>query len=179
MFGPVLRGEKVTLRPGREADAECFVRWFADMEVTRYLGHRMAVSLYQEQEFLKKIGESKDDVFWMLDAGDKAIGATGIHRIDWLNANASTGIMIGEKDSWGKGYATEAMRLRTRYAFRELNLHKLTTEVVTENAASRKALERNGYKTVGIRREQSFAGGKWRDRWLGEVLRSEWEKTQA
>jgi diamine N-acetyltransferase len=71
------------------------------------------------------------------------------------------------------------MQLRTRYAFRELNLHKLVTEVDTENEASRKALERNGYRTVGVRRQQSFREGKWKDRWLGEVLRSDWEKTQA
>src|SRR5438128_7677311 len=107
----------------------------------------------------------------MIDAEGKTIGATGIHNIDWLAAHAITGIVIGEKDCWGKGYATEAMRLRTRYAFRELNLHKLMTEVDTENVASRKALERSGYKTVGIRRDQSFREGKWKDRWLGEVLR--------
>ena len=35
MFGPVLKGDNVTLRPAREGDAEHFVRWFADMEVTR------------------------------------------------------------------------------------------------------------------------------------------------
>ena len=179
MFGPLLKGAKVTLRPARENDAEHFVRWFADMDVTRFLNRRTAISLQQEQEFLKKIGESKDDVFWVLEADGKAIGATGIHRIDWLDANGATGIMIGEKDYWRRGYATEAMELRTRYAFRELNLHKLLTEVDSENEASRKALERNAYHGVGVRREQSFREGKWKDRWLGEVLRDDWEKTQV
>jgi RimJ/RimL family protein N-acetyltransferase len=177
MFGPLLRGEKVTLRPARENDAEDFVRWFADMEVTRFLSRRMAITLQQEQEFLKKIGESKDDVWWVLEADGKAIGATGIHRIDWIDANGTTGIMIGEKDCWRKGYATEAMQLRTRYAFRELNLHKLLTEVDADNEASKRALERNGYRAVGIRHEQTFREGKWKDRWLGEVLRDDWEKS--
>ena len=179
MFGPLLRGEKVTLRPARENDAEHFVRWFADMDVTRFLARRMAISLQQEQEFLKKIGESKDDVWWVIEVADQPIGATGIHSINWLDANGTTGIVIGEKGSWGKGYATDAMRLRTRYAFRELNLHKLMTEVDAENEASRKALERNGYRTVGVRREQTFREGKWHDRWVAEVLCADWEKTQA
>ncbi len=73
MFGPVLRGDKVTLRPAREDDAQHFVRWFADMEVTRYLKRRMAITLEQEQEFLKKVGESKDDVWWVIEADGKAI----------------------------------------------------------------------------------------------------------
>ena len=178
MLGPVLRGKLVTLRPARDEDAERFVAWFADMEVTRYLGHRMAAALYQEQEYLKKIGESQKDVFWMIDAEGKTIGATGIHNIDWLAAHAITGIIIGEKDCWGKGYATETMALRTRYAFRELNLHKVMTEVNAENSASRRALEKNGYRTVGVHREHDFIRGHWHDRWLGEVLRSEWELLQ-
>jgi len=178
MFGPVVKGALVALRPGRDDDAERFVEWFADMEVTRFLARRFAVALYQEHEFLKKIGESPNDVFWMIDAEGRPVGATGIHAIDWVNARATTGIVIGEKGAWGKGYATETMGLRTRYAFRELNLHKLTTEVNTANVASKRALEKNGYRTVGIHREHDFARGRWEDRWLGEVLRAEWEKQQ-
>src|SRR5882762_10713829 len=179
MFGPVLRGDKVTLRPAREDDAQHFVRWFADMEITRFLGRRMAITLEQEQDFLKKIGESKDDVWWVVEADGKAIGATGIHRIDWLDANATTGIMIGEKASWGKGYATDAMRLRTRYAFRELNLHKLMTEVFVSNVASRRALEKNGYRSIGVSRDHFFTLGRWHDIWHGEVLREDWERAQT
>ena len=179
MFGPLLRGEKVTLRPARENDAEHFVRWFADMEVTRFLATRMAITLQQELEFLKKIGESKDDVWWVIEVDGNAIGATGIHGINWLDANGTTGILIGEKASWGKGYATEAMQLRTRYAFRELNLHKVMTEVFVGNQASRRALEKNGYRTVGTSRDHFFTRGAWHDIWLGEVLREDWERAQT
>jgi RimJ/RimL family protein N-acetyltransferase len=178
MFGPVLKGEHVTLRPADDSDPPRFVPWFADMEVTRYLGRRGAAALYQEVDFFKKVGESKTDVLWIIEADGEAVGATGIHEIDWPNAHAVTGTVIGRKDRWGKGIATEAMRLRTRYAFHELNLTKLMTEVFVDNAASRKALERNGYKSVGIHRHHFFSGGKWHDVWLGEVLREEWEGTQ-
>ncbi len=178
MFGPLIKGEHVTLRPPTTEDAACFVRWFADMEVTRYLGHRTGVSLQQEEEFFKKIGESKDDLFWVIEAEGKSIGATGIHRIDWLSAHGTTGILIGEKDCWRKGYASEVMALRTRYAFRELNLHKLMTEAFEENAASKRALEKVGYKKIGLRREHFFTRGRWHDVWLGEVLRSDWEKSR-
>jgi RimJ/RimL family protein N-acetyltransferase len=178
MFGPVLKGERVTLRPADDGDPPRFVPWFGDLEVTRYLGRRTGAALYQEVDFFKRSGESKNDVLWIIEADGVAVGATGIHGIDWLNAHATTGIVIGDKTRWRQGLASEAMRLRTRYAFRELNLTKLMTEVFVDNVASRKALEKNGYRTVGIRRKHFFAGGKWHDLWIGEVLREDWEKAQ-
>lgn len=179
MLGPVLKGPRVTLRPADDGDPPRFVPWFADMEVTRYLGHRWGAALYQEIDFCKRVGESKNDVFWMIDADGETVGATGIHRIDWQSAHGTTGIIIGAKEKWRTGIASEAMGLRTRYAFRELNLHKLMTEAFVDNAASRRALEKNGYRTVGIHREHFFTHGRWHDVWLGEVLREEWERAKG
>ena len=179
MFGPVLKGARVTLRPAEESDPPLFVDWFADMEVTRYLGRRTPMALYQEEEFFKRVGESEDDVFWVLEAEGRAIGASGIHRIDWIAANGITGTVIGDKTAWRKGYGGEAMALRTRYAFRELNLHKLMSEAFVENEASKRAQQRAGYREVGIRRDHFFTGGRWHDIWLSEVLRSDWEREQG
>lgn len=176
MLGPVLKGARVTLRPADDSDPPRFLPWFADMEVTRYIGHRWAVALYQEVDYFKRTGESKTDIQWMIDVDGETVGSTGIHQIDWLSARGTTGIVIGEKRWWRKGIASEAMALRTRYAFRELNLHKLITEVFVDNAASRRALEKNGYRTVGIHREQFFTHGRWHDIWIGEILREDWER---
>ena len=178
MYGPVLVGTKVTLRPPVDSDAELFVAWFGDLDVTRYLLRRFAVGQLQEEGFLKKLGESTTDVFWMLEADGVAIGATGIHQIDWLHAHGTTGIMIGVKSEWGKGRASEAMQLRTDYAFRQLNLHKLTSGAFAENEPSKRALLKAGYREVGIEREHFFREGRWHDHWLCEVHRDEWERTQ-
>jgi len=178
MFGPLLKGDKVTLRPPIDGDAQKFVDWFADLEVTRYLAERFPLSIQQEEDFFKRIGESKNDVWWCIEAEGKTIGATGIHRINWINANGVTGTVIGDKSCWRKGYGSEAMALRTAYAFRQLNLHKLTSGALMENAPSKRALEKAGYKQVGIEREEHWRDGRWHDHWLCEVLRSEWEEQQ-
>ena len=46
-----------------------------------------------------------------MKAGDKLVGATGLHRMDFKNRHASFGISIGDKSEWGKGYGTEATSL--------------------------------------------------------------------
>ncbi len=179
MFGPVLTGEKITLRPPDETDAARFIAWFADPEVTRYLAVTFPLSLQQEEDFLKRIGESKNDVWWVIEAEGKAIGATGIHRIDWISAHAITGTVIGDKSCWRKGYGSEAMALRTEYAFRQLNLHKLKSGAFMENEPSKRALVKAGYRQVGIERQESWRDGRWHDHWLCEVLRSDWESQRA
>jgi len=179
MFGPVLRGSRVTLRPPDDSDPPRYVDWLADMEVTRYLGGvRSAMALFQEEDFFKKVGESKDDVVWTIEAEGRAIGITGIHSIDWPNSHAVTGTNIGDKTAWRKGYGSEAMALRTDYAFRWLNLHKLTSGAFAENVPSKRALLRAGYREIGTEREHFYRDGRWHDHWLCEVLRSDWEASQ-
>lgn len=176
MFGPVLKGQKVTLRPPDETDAARFVEWFADQEVTRYLANVFPPHIDQEKDWIKKVGEAKDVVWWMLEAEGRAIGATGIHAINWIDAHAITGTVIGDKSAWRKGHGSESMALRTEYAFRQLNLHKLSSGAFLANEPSRRALRKAGYKEIGIEREHKWRDGRWHDMWLCEILRSEWEK---
>ena len=56
----------------------------------------------------------------------------------------------------------------------QLGLQKLVTQVCDGNTASRRALERVGYRTVGIYRRHEFRRGQWWDVWIGELLRDEW-----
>lgn len=178
MFGPVLKGQKVTLRPPDAGDAAKFIEWFADLEVTRFLGTAFPLSLQAEEDTIKRLGESKNDVWWVIEAEGKCIGASGIHRIDWINAHAITGTVIGDTSCWRKGYGSEAMALRTAYAFRQLNLHKLKSGAFMENEPSKRALQKAGYKQVGVSREDFWRDGRWHDHWECEILRSEWEAQQ-
>jgi ribosomal-protein-alanine N-acetyltransferase len=179
VFGPILRGINITLRPPIDGDAGRFIEWFADPEVTRYIAQRFPVSLQEEEAFLKRIGESPNDVWWAIEAEGRTIGATGIHGIDWISSHATTGTVIGDKTCWRKGYGSEAMALRTEYAFRQLNLHKLKSGAIMDNEPSKRALHKAGYREVGIQREESWRDGEWRDHWLCEVLRADWEKLKA
>ena len=68
------------------------------------------------------------------------------------------------------------MRLRTDYAVRQLNLHKLSSRTFAENESSRRALLKAGYMETGVEREHYFREGRWHDQWSCEVLREDWEK---
>ena len=174
MFGPILEGERVRLVPARAEMLPTFTQWFSDTEVTRYLTLRYPPAPKLEEEWYDRVSRSETDLVWAITVEGRLIGTTGIHGIDWPNRRAVTGTMIGEKDAWRKGYASETVRLRTRWAFEEMGLEKLTTRVFTENIGSRRALEKGGYRQFGLARRDEFRLGRWHDLWLGEVLRDEW-----
>lgn len=181
MLGPVLEGERVRLEPPRTEHLATFIRWFADTDVTRYLLYRFPLSDKGEAEWYEQAAKDPHQVVWAIVArtSGRLVGATSLDRINWRDRRAESGLVIGEKDEWGKGYAGEAMRLRTRYAFRELGLEKVVTMVYGGNDASRRGLERAGYRQCGTYRRHAFVEGEWRDAWIGEILREEWEAEEG
>jgi RimJ/RimL family protein N-acetyltransferase len=176
MFGPVLRGEKCTLRPPRKEDLQSYQRWFEDTETLRFLPGIGPFSDSQEEDWFKRTGEDPTGVAWAIEVDGRIVGTTGIHGIDHRHGHGETGLVIGDKSMWRKGIASEAMKLRTAFCFRELNLHKIRTRAFMENRASIRALEKAGYRQSGVLRQEFYRDGRWHDVWMGEVLREDWER---
>ncbi len=181
MLGPIIVGERVRLAPPTPEMLETFCRWFADTEVTRYLANIFPYTLDAEKEWFANVAKSERGVFWAVFAtdepGDRLIGTTGIHDIHAINRSAHSGNLIGEKGEWNKGYGTEVVRIRTRFAFDELNLNKISTNVYLPNVGSKRVLEKAGYREIGVARQDVWRGGKWLDKWYAEILRDDWLET--
>ena len=76
------------------------------------------------------------------------VGAISLKNIDLVNKKANLGYWIGEQ-YWGRGIATECIRLIIDYAFSaELRLKELSAYVFPENKASIRVLEKNGMKKI-------------------------------
>jgi RimJ/RimL family protein N-acetyltransferase len=178
MLGPTLSGSLVTLAPLAPEHLEHYLLWFADPEVTRFLMRDSPPSRREEEEWFERTSRSDTEVLWGIFVEGRHVGSIGIHAINWRSRRAMTGIIIGDKRWWGRGVASEAMQLRTRYAFEELGLEKLITTVFEGNPASRRALEKVGYGTVGVYRRHEFRNGQWWDVWIGELLREDWVQAQ-
>jgi len=177
VYGPVIAGERVRLEPPRRESAPTFLRWFADREVTRFLMVRHPTSLRKQEEWLEERASSPDDVLWSMTRAVDGVLIGNIHlmKIVWRHRHAEVGYLIGERKHWGKGHATEAVKLVTAYAFLELGLEKTWAAVVAPNEASRRALERNGYRQAALFKRDRYVEGEWHDLWLGEILRDEWD----
>jgi ribosomal-protein-alanine N-acetyltransferase len=179
MYGPVLQGKLVRLRPPKPEDAPLMISWFQDLEVTRFMALRFPPSIDAEKEWLDRMARSPDDVVWVIEHNGRAVGATAIHQIDWISGFGTTGTTIGDKSVWGQGIGREVMQLRARYAFTQLPLRKLKSAYFDGNDASARAQAAAGYREVGRYRADRFIDGKWVDHIMTEVLRDDWEKSSV
>jgi RimJ/RimL family protein N-acetyltransferase len=179
MYGPVIQGKLVRLRPPRPEDAALMITWFEDLEVTRFIKLRHPPSAEAEKEFLDKMARDETVVFWTVEHEDKVVGGTSIVAIDWRNGHGTTGTVIGDKAVWGKGLARELMQLRARYAFTQLPLRKLKSAYMEGNEASGRAQAAAGYREVGRYRADRFVDGNWIDLILTEVHREDWLKANS
>jgi RimJ/RimL family protein N-acetyltransferase len=62
------------------------------------------------------------------------IGTLGFFDIEWSNGVAWLGMGIGAREYWDRGLGSEALALGLRYAFCEMNLHRVTLTVLAYNA---------------------------------------------
>ena len=179
----MIYGERVRLRAIEREDIDRFVRWFNDPEVRRYLLMYEPMSHAKEERWFESYLSRKDDIILAIEVreGDcwVHIGNVGLHRIDWKNRVATLGIVIGEKEYWGKGYGTEAVRTMLRYAFHELGLNRVELETYSFNPRAQRCYERAGFRREGVRRQALYRDGEFHDVITMGILRSEFEEGQG
>ena len=145
---------------------EAYYNWMNDPSISQYLETRyLPRSKHNITEFVKTMdGKSNEVLFAICDiSSDMHIGNIKIGPINWIHRFADISLLIGDKNYWGKGVATEAIRLVTLFAFNTLNLHKLKAGCYEQNIASAKAFEKAGFKREGLLKNQWIANGQFFD----------------
>ena len=184
---PLFESQHVCLAPiDHEKDAEIESRWTHNASYLRMLSSDPARP--HSPEAIKKKYESIEDemeksksMFYFtirMRSDDRLIGFIRLYWIEWSNGSGKIQIGIGESKDRGKGFGTEVLQMVLRYAFAELNLHRLTAEVQEYNSAAIKLFEKCGF-VEEVRRRQALNrfGRRWDELHLG-ILGYEWEQDQ-
>lgn len=112
-----------------------------------------------------------------LPESDDSIGTCGIRLKEPNSGVAEMGYGLAA-EYWGQGYATEAARRMLRFAFEELNVHRVGVHIVASNTRSLAVARRLGFVLEGRLREHEHIGDEWRDDLLLGLLASEWRAAQ-
>ena len=174
-----IAGDKIALGPQQRDLVPTYLRWMNDFEVVKTLSTPLLPRTFEAQEewFLESSKEDpKNTIFTIFERATKrAVGNAGLHDINQKHGTAVFGIVIGEKDCWGKGYGTEATKLVLDYAFTAVGLHAISLHVDARNVRGQKAYERAGFKLVGRLRESRRVGGTVQDSVIMDCLATEFE----
>jgi [ribosomal protein S5]-alanine N-acetyltransferase len=76
----------------------------------------------------------------------------------------------------GRGYMTEGLRAAVSHAFRQLKLHRLEANIQPGNEASRRLVQRLGFRCEGLSPRYLKIGGRWRDHERWAITVEEWKQ---
>lgn len=189
MYGPQMKlqfekkGESISLElcPPKDEQllAKLYTEWINSNRIRLYLSMPVPCSESYELDFVRGQNKIEDKYQWIIYSGEKPIGNIGINGIYKENRRAELGIMIGDKDFWGKGIAQAVEAAILEYSFSNIvagGLNKICAGVLEGNIASQKALEKVGFSKCSLKKQEYWEQGKWFDLWEGEILQSKWKK---
>jgi len=173
-----LADDLVALVPLEDQHVPTMVRWINDQAVLQYLMIPGRCTEDQEREWLQNLRNSQSDIVLGITVREdgRHVGNVGLHSISPTNQHAEYGIMIGERDYWGKGLGTAAGRLMLDYGFNQLNLHRIHLRVFSFNPRGISSYEKLGFQHEGRLREHVFRNGVHHDEIQMGLMREEFNE---
>lgn len=140
-----------------------YVHWLQDPQVNQYLETRFHhQNLSTITDFIKAIIANPNEHLFAirLTETDQHIGNIKIGAIKPQHKTGEVSLFIGDKKSWGKGIASQAIQLISRYSIEQLKLRKLSAGAYKPNIASTKAFLKVGYQSDGTLSEHFLLNGQ-------------------
>lgn len=175
----MLEGEKITLRPVRDSDLDCLYDFHQDISNR---GSYFPTGVISEPTFQKRFQETgfweDDDGMLLIVVGDdEIIGHIEFFRTVQYLDELELSYHIYADEHRGKGVATEAVNLITRYLFDRKKNNRIRLLIHPENGASKRVAEKCGYNQEGVARGAWFHWGKNQDVEVYALLRDEYDES--
>lgn len=178
-----IHGKKVTLRAPEPRDAAKLHLWANDPEIWQYLGgwHFPYASTSTDKWLANIDNNSQSGHVFAIDTADHGlVGTANLVSIDWKNKNAFHGMMLGDPAIRGQGYGLDTVMAMMRYAFDELGLQRLDSDIIATNTRSLNFYTTScGWEVEGVRKNWFFRGGRHIDKTLIGITREAYQRLVA
>lgn len=146
-----------------ELVSQAYIDWLADPEINRYLESRFtAHDRASTEAYVASMLESERSLMLGIRSAklDRHVGNIKLGPIDSHHSLGEIGIMIGDREAWGRGIASQAIAMLSEIAKEQLGLRRLTAGCYESNIGSRRAFERAGFVVEGVRPAHFLLDGK-------------------
>lgn len=138
---------------------ENYVNWLNDAEINRYLESRFVKhDVDSVKLFVESMCENESNFLFGIfcNKTSKHIGNIKLGPIDYRYKRAGIGLLIGDKNYWGKNIATEALGFVCNYALETLKLNKVEAGCYASNIGSKKLFLKSGFKIEGVLQQHFY-----------------------
>ncbi|QII83172.1 GNAT family N-acetyltransferase [Jeotgalibaca arthritidis] len=140
------------------------------------VGWAFPVSKYQQQKWYENNINNNTNLRFIIETPENgAVGLATLTNIDWKNRSANHGIKLAAKNNRGKGVGTDTVMAVMKYAFEELNLHRLNGSWLEKNIGSEKLYTKCGWVIEGKKRQSVYKNGEFHNLVQVGILKSEYE----
>tara|TARA_B100000609_G_C17197145_1_gene425898 strand:+ start:401 stop:955 length:555 start_codon:yes stop_codon:yes gene_type:complete len=158
---PSLETDRTHLKPlCKNFLSKDYVAWMNDKKVNRFLDSGGDYNIDKLKEYLTEV-EENPKFFWaiVLKQSKKHIGNIKIDPINFKHFFGEYGLMIGDTNSWKKGYGKEVSEVVINFCFETLKLRKINLGVLKLNKAAINLYNKLGFLIEGHHRSHfSFEG---------------------
>ena len=170
----LIQGKYVSIRLVTLFDCTVrYVDWLSDQDINQYLETRWTPqTLDSITRFVRSLLEDPCNYLFAIieNNTNHHIGNIKIGPINPFHGYADVSYFIGEKQAWGKGYATEAIKLIKSFSFNILGLNRLQAGVYASNTGSARALEKAGFIREAVFKKRLRLGSGWDDHYCYAIL---------
>ena len=174
----MIKGEKVYLKAIEREDLPYLIDWRNRTDFRKYFReYREINSDMQKKWYEDKVVNDNSTIMFSIKGieNNQLLGCCGLCYINWIHRYADLSLYIGWNNEYidNKGYALEACKLLFNYAFKELNLNKIWTEIYEFDDKKKELYESMGFKVDGILRQNYFYDGKWWNSYILSLLKDD------
>lgn len=156
-----LEGEKTALVPFAAADISAdYLGWLNDPEVVKYSNQRFVT--HTEESCAKYVGSfaGTGNLFLrILSRSDGSFLGTMTAYYSAPHRTVDVGIMVGNRDAWGKGIGQDAWNTLLAWLLEQDCIRKLTAGTMRCNGAMVRLMERSGMRLEAVRPGQELLDG--------------------
>jgi RimJ/RimL family protein N-acetyltransferase len=176
---PLLRGERVWLRPLEERDMPAYVAGINDTEVGGMAGYKAPMSVQQAIGWLEHVNnkwkEGRGFFFAVCELGDdRFIGTTWLKDVDTWHGSAELAIYM-DRDHIGSGFGSDAQRVLLDFAFTAVGVQRVWLTAYASNTRAIRSYEKLGFKHEGLMRRSWRGPRGLEDSVIMAILADEWQ----
>ena len=169
----MIKGRIIYLTELDRDNAEIVRAWLNDPEIHRYLrvGH---VPITREQELRYYDAHAASSTAYTFEIhlaeNGQYVGNVGVENVDPIHRTCELGLVIGQRENWGRGYGEDAIVTCLGFAFDTLGLHRVELKCHEDNLRAAMLYRRVGFVEIGRERESAYGAARFSDHLLFDML---------